>query len=168
MPIDPRVQFVSSAARLAVEDKAATRRRDLTTDQLAHDLGEFEARYCTHIPKGLLGKGLACRRCAAHWVEGGHAESDRLLAGEHLDREAVLHAEQAMVAEFGEVWIVPTMGPCAKLPQGSAEPGFASTVIVGVKVDVRAQLGVELRAPDADDSTPVDLAWLLAHGRRVS
>ena len=168
MPIDPRVQFTSSAARLAVEDKIANRRRDRITDALADDLAEFEARFCTHVGKGLIGKGLACRRCAAHWVEGGHAESDRILAGEHLDREEALHAEQAMVADFGEVWIVEAIGPCAKMPRGSAEEGFASVVIVGVRVDVRVQLGVELRPAGADDSTAVDLAWLLRHGRRAS
>lgn len=168
MPIDPRVQFISAAARLAVEDKLATRRADLLIDAMAGELGAFEARYCTHVPKGLLGKGLACRRCAAHWVAGDHCATALAEANDHLDREEALRAETGMVADFGEVWIVPAMGPCAKMPQGSAEPGFASTVIVGVRVDVRVQLGVELRPADADDSTPVDLAWLLAHGRRAS
>lgn len=168
MPLDPRVQFTSAAARLAVEDKIAARRRDRIIDSLADDLADFETRYCVHVPKGLIGKGLACRRCATHWVEGGHAESERILAGENLDREEAVRAETAMVADFGEVWIVPAIGPCAKMPRGSAAEGHASTVIVGVRVDVRGQLGVELLPPGADDSTPVELGWLLAEGRRAS
>lgn len=173
MPIDPRVQFVSDAARISVLAAYASRRAGKRAERLSAALTAFEADRCTHVHKALrLGEsGLGCRRCAAAFVYEGHAEEANQAITAQLDQEEATQTPP-ILADFGEIWIVPIEGPCAAIPRSLEQTMGAMTGavarVVGVRTDIRVQLGVELRVTDDAPMVYVMIGWLLANGRRVS
>ena len=167
MPLDPRIQFIDETARLQTLLAISTKRDRAHADRMVTVLAEQVQALCPHVPRGLIGPGLVCRPCVADFIVTGEAAtaSGTILADLHREEDA---RAGSTVVDFGETWWVPKSGPFATC---AGDAGIFVKV-VGVRSDVRVQLGVVTRpveAPDpADEGTYVLLGWLLEHGRRAS